>query len=81
MLPGGIDKSWIEAGSNVLGKALQGGGAGPSSSDTGGYFNFTAPFVVTTGAGDSSLSESSTLPWLIAAAVAGLVAWKLLKKS
>lgn len=78
-----IDPTWINAASNVLGKALTPAGAGPSMarSDTGGLFDFGAPFVVTTGSGDATLQPSSNLLWILAAAAAAIGAWKLAKKS
>lgn len=82
-----IDPTWITAASSVLGSALSPGNAGPSRADTGGMFSFSAPFVVTTGTGDASAAGAFGLPSvgsiapLALVAIAGLVAWRLLKKS
>ncbi len=83
----GTELAWINAGSNVLGKALTPSPAGPSRADstTGGMFEFAAPFVVTTGSGSAAFSPlpssvASVLP-LIVVAIGLLAAWKLTKKS
>lgn len=79
-----IDPTWITAASSVLGSALAPGNVGPSRADTGGMFNFAAPFVVSTGAGDASGSFDSpvaSISGVIVLAIVGVVAWKLLKKS
>lgn len=82
-----IDPSWITAGSQVLGAALAPSPAGPSRadgrSDTGGFFDFGAPFNVTTGSGDASLSPAGSGAAIAIAAgivIAGMVAWKLWRK-
>ncbi len=78
---GVIDPTWITAGSQVLGAALKSSPAGPSQSDSGGIFSTAAPFNVTTGSGDASLTPSNSILPIIVMAVIGVIAWKLLKNS
>lgn len=79
-----IDPTWITAGSQVLGAALQSQPAGPSraEADSGGLFNFSAPFTVRTGSGDgdASTTPAGSLWPFVAIAVAGFIAWKLIDK-
>lgn len=77
-----IDPTWINAASSVLGAALAPAPTGPSRSDTGGLFDFGAPFIVTTGAGSASLQPASSPAWwLLLVAAFGVTLWKLAKKS
>jgi hypothetical protein len=77
-----IDPTWINAASSVIGAALTPAPAGPSRSDTGGLFDFGAPFIVTTGPGGASLQPlSSAAWWLLVAAAVGFTLWKLARKS
>lgn len=70
-------------GIKAAGAALGGSGpAGPSRSDSGGVFGFdNSGWVVNTGSGSASYTPANSWIPMALAAVAGLVIWKILKKS
>lgn len=75
-----IDPTWIKAGSEVLGRALQ-SNTGPSRADAGGgVFDFGGDFIVNSpGAGSSALMQTLLLAGVIAGG--GYLVWVLWKKS
>lgn len=74
-----IDPTWIQAGSTVLGKALQ-SSSGPSRAESGGYVTFdNSGFVVATGRASAKGAQELS-PWLIALLGGGLLLWALKKR-
>lgn len=69
-------------GVKAVGASSGSGPAAPSRSDSGGIFQFdNSGWTVATGGSQATATPATSMLWIVlAAAAAGLVAWKLLKK-